>query len=231
MLKIIYTFIIRPSTSEESNQPKNNHATDRINECIERIHLHRFSTLENARGKGPSSCGVNLPQDSTDQQTQEQEEENWKQRQPAPSAGEWPRQPAPATRATKRQTPVRRPPPCQEKETSPPSAQTLPDTPRQHITHDRTQKTATIHSSPNITRPPPATSTSPVSPPKKKTRTQSPSAPASRKKNRTRYDSYDFSYPLHEKYDHQDVFNVKMIISTSRSSDPSVTNAQMKRPT
>ena len=89
---------------------------------------------------------------------------------------------------------------------------TLPDTPRQHITHDRTRKTATIQPSPIITRPQPATSTS-VSPPKKKTRTQSPSAPASIKKNRSRYDGYDFSYPLHEKYGLQEVFNVKMMNS------------------
>ena len=54
-------------------------------------------------------------------------------RLPAPSAGEWPRQPDPAPRPTRRQTPVRQPLPCQEKETSPPPAQTLPDTPRQHI--------------------------------------------------------------------------------------------------
>ena len=112
----------------------------------------------------------------------------------APSTGEWSRQPASAARPTRRQMPVRRPRPCQEKETSPPSAQTLPDTPKHHITHGRTEKIATIQPSPIITRLPPATSTSPISPPKK-TRTQSLSAPASKKKNRTRYNFY----PLHEK--------------------------------
>ena len=49
----------------------------------------------------------------------------------------------------------------------PPPTQTLPDTTRQHITHDRTQKTASIKPSPIITRPatlPP----SPESPQRKK---------------------------------------------------------------
>ena len=94
-------------------------------------------------------------------------------RQSAPSAGEWPRQPAAATRlpTTTRSTPARRQP-TMEREMPPPPTQTLPDTTRQHITHDRTQKTATIQPSPIITRPPQATSTSPVSPPKKKSRTQ-----------------------------------------------------------
>ena len=107
-------------------------------------------------------------------------------RQPAPSAGEWPRQPTTATTPMTRLTPARRQP-TMEKEMPPPPMQTLPDNPRQHITHDHTQKTATIQPSPIITRPPPATSTSPVSPPKKKSRTQSPTAPANKKKNRTRY--------------------------------------------
>ena len=81
-------------------------------------------------------------------------------RQPAPSAGELTRQPAPAARPTRRQTLVRRPPPCQEKETSLPSRQSLPDTPRQHIIHGCTQKTAIIQPLPIISRPPPATFTS-----------------------------------------------------------------------
>ena len=107
----------------------------------------------------------------------------------------------------------------------PPPTQTLPDTTRQHIIHDRTQKTATIQPSPIITRPPQAASTSPVSPPKK-SRTQSPSAPANKKKNRTCYDSFDFSYPIHEKYDLQEVYNVRMM-----NSDTVIVKAQrLQRP-
>ena len=79
--------------------------------------------------------------------------------QPAPSAGEWPRQPAAASTTKTRSTPARRQP-TMEKEMPPQPTQTLPDTPRQHITHDRTLKTATIQPSPTITRPQPATSTS-----------------------------------------------------------------------
>ena len=100
-----------------------------------------------------------------------------------------------------------------EREMPPPPTLTLPDTTRQHITQYRTQKTATIQPSLIITKPPPATSTSPVSPPKKKSRMQSPSAPANKKKNRTRYDSFDFSYPVHEKYDLQEVYNIRMMNS------------------
>ena len=43
-----------------------------------------------------------------------------------------------------RPTTFRRPTPCVKKETPPPPAQTLPDTTRSTITHDRTQKTAII---------------------------------------------------------------------------------------
>ena len=95
-------------------------------------------------------------------------------RQPAPSAGEWPRQPATSTRppTTTRLMPARRQPPM-EREMPPPPTQTLPDTTRQHITHDCTQKTATIQPSPIIIRPatPPP---SPESPLMKKPRTKSP---------------------------------------------------------
>ena len=116
--------------------------------------------------------------------------------------------------------------PTMEREMPPPPTQTLPDTTRQHIIHDRTQKTATIQPSPIITRPPQATSTSPVSPPKKKSRMQSPSAPANKKKNRTCYDSFDFSYPIHEKYDLQEVYNVRMM-----NSDTVIVKAQrLQRP-
>ena len=122
--------------------------------------------------------------------------------QPALSAGEWPRQPAAATRPTTRST--------------------LQD----NTTHGRTQKTATIQTSPIIKRPPPATSTSPVIPPKKKSRTQSPLAPTNKKKNHTRYDSFDFSYPIHEKYVLQEVYNVRMM-----NSDTVIVKAQrLQRP-
>ena len=128
-------------------------------------------------------------------------------RQPAPSAGEWLRQPAAATRppTTTRSTPARRQP-AMEREMPPPPTQTLPDTTRQHITHDRTQKTATIQPSPIITRPatPPP---SPESPPTKKPRTKSPAT----KTAPTHYFHVDIEeeYPLHEKYDLQDVTSTK----------------------
>ena len=92
-------------------------------------------------------------------------------RQPAPSAGEWPRQPAAATRppTTTRSTPARRQP-TMEREMPPPPTQTLPDTTRQHI---------------------------------------------------TRYDSFNFSYPIYEKYDLQEVYNVRMM-----NSDTVIVKAQ-----
>ena len=72
-------------------------------------------------------------------------------RQPPPSAGEWTRQPAPAhLPTTTRPMPARRPMPCVEKETLPPPAETLPDTTRSTITHDRKQKTAIIETAPTI---------------------------------------------------------------------------------
>ena len=130
-------------------------------------------------------------------------------RQPAPSAGEWPRQPAPAHLPTiTRPTPARRPTPCVEKETPPPPAEILPDTTRSTITHDHTQKTAIIETAPTIVRPqtPPPT---PDSPPKKRTRTKSPTAPDNKEKCPTSYVSYDFSYPLHE-YNLQGVTMIKL---------------------
>ena len=53
-------------------------------------------------------------------------------RQPAPSAGEWPRQPAQRPTTT-RPTTARRPTICVEKETPPPPALTLPDTTLQDL--------------------------------------------------------------------------------------------------
>ena len=75
------------------------------------------------------------------------------------------------------------------------------------ITHDLTQKTAIIETAPTIVRPqaPPPT---PDSPPKKRTRTKSPTTPDS-KKCPTSYVSYDFSYPLHE-YNLQGVTMIKL---------------------
>ena len=65
-------------------------------------------------------------------------------RQPAPPAGEWPRQPAPARR------PPRREPTQMERETLPPPPQTTVQTPHQ-ITRPRYKNTATITASPTIT--------------------------------------------------------------------------------
>ena len=79
---------------------------------------------------------------------------------PAPPAGEWPRQPAPATRSPPRRAPT------QMERTLPPLTQTILQTPHQ-IIRPRYKNTATITASPTITRPAPA---SPVTPPPKKTR-------------------------------------------------------------
>ena len=66
-------------------------------------------------------------------------------RQPAPSAGGWPRQPAPASRP-----PPRREPTPIERETLPPPKQTIQHTPQQ-ITRLRYKNTATITAPPTIT--------------------------------------------------------------------------------
>ena len=89
----------------------------------------------------------------------------------------------------------------------PPPTQTLPDTTRQHITHDRTQKTATVQPSPIITRPATPPPPSPESPPTKKPRTKSPAT----KTAPTQYFHFNTEkeYPLHEKYDLQDVISTK----------------------
>ena len=72
-------------------------------------------------------------------------------RRPTPPAGEWPRQPAPATRLTTRPTPpAHRQPTMPEKETTPPAPQTLQiDTPAT-ITVQIPPKTAQITPSPII---------------------------------------------------------------------------------
>ena len=123
-------------------------------------------------------------------------------RQPAPSAGECLRQPAPAGDRRRR-----RPTPCMEQEVFPPSPQTLPDTARDYITYDRTQKTAIIEPSPVIKKPatPPST---PDSPPKKRSRLNSPPEPTrdpSEAPEEIFYDVFSKPFPLHDKYDLQDV--------------------------
>ena len=115
-------------------------------------------------------------------------------RQPAPPAGEWPRQPAPATRP-----PPRREQKQMERETLPPPPQTILQTPHQ-IIRPGYKNTATITASPTITRPAPAPA-SPVTPPPKKARKESPAPDRS-----IPYCLYHYEeeYPIHEKYDLQD---------------------------
>ena len=117
------------------------------------------------------------------------------------------RPPPPTTRPT---PPERRQPPSLEKETSPPSTQTLPDTTRSTITHDRTQKTAIIEPAPIITRPttPPPT---PESPPKKKSRISSPdkvNIEPTKEYNYFEFKNPDW-YPLEEKYGIQEIRGCK----------------------
>ena len=126
-------------------------------------------------------------------------------RQLAPSAGEWPRQLAAARRPTTTSTPARRPTPCMEQEATPPTLQTLPDITRDYITYDRTQKTATciIEPSPVIKKPatPPTT---PDSPPKKRSRLNSPPEPIrdpSEPPVEMCHDDFSQPFPLHDKYD------------------------------
>ena len=88
-------------------------------------------------------------------------------RQPAPSAGEWPRQPVPASRPPPGQEPTQI-----ERETLPPTTQTIQQT-SQQIIRPRYKNTASITASPIITRPAPAPA-SPESPPSKKPRKKSP---------------------------------------------------------
>ena len=116
-------------------------------------------------------------------------------RQPAPPAGEWPRQPAPATRPPPRQETMQ-----MERETLPPPTQTILQTPHQ-IIRPRYKNTATITASPTITRPTPAPA-SPVLPPPKKARKESPAPDRS-------IPYCSFHYPIHEKYDLQDALSNK----------------------
>ena len=138
-------------------------------------------------------------------------------RQPAPSAGEWPRQPTAARRPTTmttRLTPARRHP-ILEKETPPSVVQTLQTTTPSIIKHQRKPKTAEITPSPIIMRPttPPP---SPDSPPPKKQRTKSPKI-TKQPKEYFHVDKEE-EYPLHEKFDLQDIYTAtnKVIVKASR---------------
>ena len=117
-------------------------------------------------------------------------------RQPAPHAGEWPRQPAEATRP-----PPRRVPTQVERETLPPTTQTILQTPHQ-IIRPHYKNTAIITASPTITIPAPASPESPPSPPTKKARKESPAPATDRPIPYCSY-HYDEEYPIHEKYDQQ----------------------------
>ena len=140
-------------------------------------------------------------------------------RQPAPSAGEWPRQPTaarrpPPTRSSpKVQATVRREAP--EKETSPPALQIMETTP-DTITVPRPQQTTQLTPSPSIKKPV-TPSPSPEIPPAKRTRTKSPKY-TSKQPTRYFHVKIEDEYPLHEKYDLQDVHatTYKVIIKATR---------------
>ena len=140
-------------------------------------------------------------------------------RQPAPSAGEWPRQPPAARRppTTTRSTPASRQPTL-EKETSPPAVQTLQTSTPSTIRHQRKPQTAEITPSPIImwpTIPPP----SPDSPPTKKPRIKSPKY-TTRQPKQYFHVNMENEYPLHEKYDLHDVYATayKVIVKATRQS-------------
>ena len=140
-------------------------------------------------------------------------------RQPAPSAGEWPRQPTAARRPppTARSThTARREPTAPEKETSSPAPQTLeintPDT----ITVTRPPKTAQLTPFP-YSQKPATPAPSPETPRAKRPRTKSPKYTT---KQPTQYFHVNIEneYILHEKYDLQDVYATiyKVIIKATR---------------
>ena len=123
-------------------------------------------------------------------------------RRPTPPAGEWPRQPAPARRPVTRPTPpASRQPSTPEKETTPPEQQTL-QIDIATITVQRPPKTAQITPSPTIQKPatPPP---SPETPPPKKPRTKSPKT--TKQPKEYFHVNIEEEYPLHEKYDLQDI--------------------------
>ena len=192
-----HSFDLQPS----KRQLTTNHDSVCIVEWIERIQLCWSSIMEIHRRNWLSSRWTNFSKEPTNFKIRQ--EKGWKQGA-ACTLCWWVASPARCCYKTDDQI----------------------DTPGQHITHGRTQKTSTIQTSPIINRPPPATSTSPVIPPKKKSRTQSLPAPTNKKKNHTRYDSFDFSYPIHEKYVLQEVYNIRMM-----NSDTVIVKAQrLQRP-
>ena len=141
-------------------------------------------------------------------------------RQPAPSAGEWPRQPTAARRPPPtRSTPtVRRESNAPGKETSPPALQALEINTSDTITVTRPPKTAQLTPSPCIKKPA-APAPSPETPRAKRPRTKSPKYT---NKQPTQYFHVNIEdeYPLHEKYDLQDVnaTTYKVIIKATRLS-------------
>ena len=139
-------------------------------------------------------------------------------RQPAPSAGEWPRQPTasrrpPPNRSSPTVQPVRREAP--EKETSPPALQTMEITP-DTITVSRPPQTAQLTPSPSIKKPA-SPSPSPEIPPAKRPRTKSPKY-TSKQPMQYFHAKIEEEYPLHEKYDLRDVHatTYKVIIKATR---------------
>ena len=140
-------------------------------------------------------------------------------RQPAPSAGDRPhlptaaRRPPPTRSMPTAQPTVRREAP--EKETSPPALQIMEITP-DTITVSRPPQTAQLTTSPSIKKP--ATPTpSPEVPRAKRPRRKSPKY-TSKQPRQYFHAKIEDEYPLHEKYDLQDVHTTtyKVIIKATR---------------
>ena len=137
-------------------------------------------------------------------------------RQPAPSAGEWPRQPT----AARRPPPTRSAPTAQptvrrealEKDTSPPALQIMEITP-DTITVTRPPQTAQLTPSPSIKKP----AASPEVSRAKRPRTKSPKY-TSKQPTQFFHAKIEDEYPLHEKYDLQEVHatTYKVIIKAIR---------------
>ena len=146
-------------------------------------------------------------------------------RQPAPSAGKWPHQPTPARLPT-RQMPARQSTLHLEREIPPLLTQTLQHQP-ETITLPCYKTTATIAASATIYRP--ALTSSPDAPPKKKTRTTLPTRDFIEPPTRYNYSQIKKPYPLHEKYDLQEVLGCKFLrfdahnIKTNRIDRPDET--------
>ena len=140
-------------------------------------------------------------------------------RQPAPSAGEWPRQPTAARRPPPtRSTPTVQPTVRQEapeKETSPPALHIMEITP-DTITVSRPPQTAQLTPSPNIKKPETPTPSLEI-PRAKRPRTKSPKY-TSKQPTQYFHANTEDEYPVHEKYDLQDVHatTYKVIIKATR---------------